>query len=99
MKSILKSLVTANSAKRWENYRRDFKSFFKERDSKFDETIEYLESFIRRYDEIPDWNSIYVSLQEENPELCQYLTEIISDGVRAKSVNILRTKLSLYLAK
>lgn len=79
MKSILKSLVTANSAKRWENYRRDFKQFFKERDSKYDETIDYLESFVRRYDEIPDWGSIFVALQEENPELCTYLSDLVSD--------------------
>lgn len=79
MKTILKSLIAANNQKRWETYRRDFKAFFIERDAKFDEALNFLQEFTRRYDEIPDWNSLYVALGEENPELCGYLSQLISD--------------------
>ena len=81
MKAIIKSLVVSNNPKRWVTYVDQFKAFFEGRITEFDTTIERIAKFYSKFDELPDWPTLYTDLTNEgDKETIDYLTPIVLEA-------------------
>lgn len=84
MQRILKTLLTANSEKKWSVFMQDYWEFFKEQDAKFDAAILLIEAFNSRYNLLPDWGVIYNELNTiGDHDLLKHLTELVQSDLPA----------------
>lgn len=104
MRSILKTLVTAPSPKKWHDYTTHFASFFEGRDALFDRTIQLLRDFYIQFDAFPSLEALKTELTVANEQdLLNYIQGIVTDdSVQARDneadfVSALSTSRRLYL--
>lgn len=81
MKSILKTLILSPSLKKWLEYSHKYKSFFKGRESLFDETVKFIQDFWNKFDLFPTWDVFEKELSSSNElKLFSYLQGIVEDS-------------------